>query len=200
MRAECLQKYPKPYGTMPALPKPDDMHIETERKFLVRDDSYKASAIRCHRLTQGYICRGSGRTVRVRLWDDRAVLTVKGPGNAGGMSRYEWEKEISDSDAKDLFLLCQDGIIDKTRYIVPAYSPCSVPSDGETPDRPAACGERFFEVDEFHGENAGLVIAEIELGSETEPFDRPDWLGEEVTGDPRYYNSYISLHPFSSWR
>ena len=156
------------------------MNIETERKFLVKDTSYKAEATESHRLTQGYICKDSGRTVRVRLWDDRAVLTIKGPGSASGMSRYEWEKEISAEDARDLFLLCRDGIIDKTRHIVPA--------DG-----------KIFEVDEFHGENAGLVMAEIELASEDEEFTRPAWLGKEVTGDRRYYNSMLSLNPYSAW-
>ena len=157
------------------------MHIETERKFLVKDDSFKTLATESHRLTQGYICRESGRTVRVRLCDDRAFLTIKGGSNASGMSRFEWEKEIPAEDARDLFLLCQGGIIDKTRYIIPADS------------------GRFFEVDEFHGENAGLVMAEIELGSETESFEQPDWLGAEVTGDRRYYNSMLSAHPFSEW-
>lgn len=156
------------------------MHIETERKFLVKDDSFKAAATERHRLTQGYICKGSGRTVRVRLWDDKAVLTIKGAGSASGMSRYEWEKEITAEDARDLFLLCQDGIIDKIRYIVPF--------DG-----------KIFEVDEFHGENSGLVMAEIELASEDENFTKPEWLGAEVTGDRRYYNSMLSLNPYSHW-
>lgn len=156
------------------------MHIETERKFLVKNESFKAAAAESHRLTQGYICKGSGRTVRVRLWDDKAVLTIKGAGSASGMSRYEWEKEITAEDARDLFLLCQDGIIDKTRYIVPF--------DG-----------KIFEVDEFHGENSGLVMAEIELASEDENFTRPEWLGAEVTGDRRYYNSMLSLNPYSHW-
>ena len=116
------------------------MNIEIERKFLVKDESFKSMATESHRLTQGYICKESGRTVRVRLWDDKGYLTIKGAGSASGMSRYEWEKEISAEDARDLFMLCQSGIIDKTRYIVPV--------DGKT-----------FEVDEFYGENAGLVMA-----------------------------------------
>ena len=156
------------------------MHIETERKFLVKDGTYKAEATESHRLTQGYICRDHGRTVRVRLWDDKAFLTIKGSGDAKGMSRYEWEKEISVSDAKELFLLCQSGIIDKTRYMVPY--------DG-----------KVFEVDEFYGENSGLVVAEIELSSEDEAFSRPEWLGEEVTGDRRYYNSMLTMSPYSTW-
>ena len=157
------------------------MNIEIERKFLVKDESFKSMATESHRLTQGYICKESGRTVRVRLWDDKGYLTIKGAGSASGMSRYEWEKEISAEDARDLFMLCQSGIIDKTRYIVPV--------DGKT-----------FEVDEFYGENAGLVMAEIELESEDASFTRPSWLGKEVTGDRRYYNSMLSVHPFSEWR
>ncbi len=157
------------------------MHIETERKFLVRNDSYKDMASASHRLAQGYICREGGNTVRIRLWDDTAFLTIKGAGNAGGMSRCEWEMEIPVEDARDLFLLCRNGIIDKTRYIVPYKG-------------------KIFEVDEFHGENSGLVVAEIELGSETESFARPDWLGAEVTGDRRYYNSMLSVNPYSTWK
>ena len=157
------------------------MNIEIERKFLVKDESFKGMATESHRLTQGYICKESGRTVRVRLWDDKGYLTIKGAGSASGMSRYEWEKEISAEDARDLFMLCQSGIIDKTRYIVPV--------DGKT-----------FEVDEFYGENVGLVMAEIELESEDAAFTRPSWLGKEVTGDRRYYNSMLSVHPFSEWR
>ena len=157
------------------------MNIEIERKFLVKDESFKSMATESHRLTQGYICKESGRTVRVRLWDDKGYLTIKGAGSASGMSRYEWEKEISAEDARDLFMLCQSGIIDKTRYIVPV--------DG-----------KIFEVDEFYGENAGLVMAEIELESEDAAFTRPSWLGKEVTGDRRYYNSMLSVHPFSEWR
>lgn len=156
------------------------MNIEIERKFLVKDESYKAEATESHRLVQGYICKESGRTVRVRLWDDKGYLTIKGAGSASGMSRYEWEKEISAEDAEELFMLCISGIIDKTRYIVPV--------DG-----------KIFEVDEFHGENDGLAMAEIELESEEEHFTRPEWLGAEVTGDRRYYNSMLSVHPYSEW-
>lgn len=155
------------------------MHIETERKFLVRDSSYRAQAVESHRVRQGYIAHDSGRTVRVRIWDERGILTIKGP-TFGGMSRLEWEEEIPLQDAEDLFLLCKPGVIDKVRYIIPA-------------------GERRFEVDEFHGDNEGLVMAEIELGSPGEAFERPAWLGEEVTGDKRYYNSYLSRCPFRTW-
>lgn len=156
------------------------MNIETERKFLVQDEGFKAQAVENHRIRQGYIAHDGGRTVRVRLWDDTGVLTIKGPSMDGGMSRYEWEKEISREEAEDLFLLCKPGMVDKTRWIIPA-------------------GERKFEVDEFHGENEGLVMAEIELGSPDEAFERPSWLGDEVTGDKRYYNSYLARIPFKRW-
>ena len=139
------------------------MQIETERKFLVLDDSYKAQAVESHRIRQGYIAHDMGRSVRVRILDDKGILTVKGPFIGVG-SRPEWEKEISLKEAEELFLICKPGSIDKTRWIVPA-------------------GERKFEVDEFHGENEGLVMAEIELESQDEAFERPSWLGEEVTGD-----------------
>ena len=155
------------------------MQIETERKFLVLDDGYKAQAVESHRIRQGSIAHDMGRSVRVRILDEKGILTVKGPFIGMG-SRPEWEKEISLKEAEDLFLICKPGSIDKTRWIVPA-------------------GERCFEVDEFHGDNEGLVMAEIELGSPDEAFDRPSWLGEEVTGDPRYYNGYLARNPFKSW-
>lgn len=157
-----------------------ESHIETERKFLVKDNSYKETATESHRMTQGYICRESGRTVRVRISGGKAWLTIKGASSGSGMSRYEWEREIPAEEAEELMKLCQEGTVDKTRHIVP-YE-----------------GHRF-EVDEFHGENRGLVIAEVELENETEPFGKPAWLGKEVTGDRRYYNSMLTLHPFSEW-
>ena len=157
------------------------MHIETERKFLVRDDSWKAAASEAIHMVQGYIAHDGGNTVRVRICGNKAFLTIKGP-SANGMSRLEWEKEIPVSDARDLLPLCHGGIIDKTRYIVPEE------------------GGLRFEVDEFHGDNAPLVMAEIELPSEDAPFVRPLWLAEEVTGDRRYYNSYLTVFPFKSWK
>ncbi len=156
-----------------------EMHIETERKFLTVNDSFKAEAVSSHRIAQGYIAHDGGNTVRVRILDGTGILTIKGPC-FNGMSRAEWEKEISLEDAEALLKLCHGGIIDKIRYIVPA-------------------GKRFFEIDEFRGENEGLVMAEIELGSEDEAFERPAWLGEEVTGNRQYYNSYLSKHPFKTW-
>ena len=139
----------------------------------------KAQAVESHRIRQGYIAHDMGRSVRVRILDDKGILTVKGPFIGVG-SRPEWEKEISLQEAEELFLICKPGSIDKTRWIVPA-------------------GERKFEVDEFHGENEGLVMAEIELESQDEAFERPSWLGEEVTGDPRFYNGYLARNPFKNW-
>ena len=155
------------------------MQIETERKFLVLDDGFKTQAVESHRIRQGYIAHDMGRSVRVRILDDKGILTVKGPFIGVG-SRPEWEKEIYLKEAEELFQICKPGSIDKTRWIVPA-------------------GERKFEVDEFHGENEGLVMAEIELESQDEAFGRPSWLGEEVTGNPRFYNGYLARNPFKNW-
>ncbi len=156
------------------------MHIETERKFLVKDLSFKDLAIRSYEIRQGYVAHDGGNTVRVRIRDKQGFLTIKGP-SLNGISRYEWEREISLEDARELFLLCRGGSIEKTRYIVPD-------------------GEKFFEVDVFYGENEGLVMAEIELERPDEPFERPDWLGREVTGDRRFYNSHLLRNPFKLWR
>ena len=163
--------------------------MEIERKFLVRNDAYRRQAHASSHIRQGYISSGKGCTVRVRLRDDEAFLTIKGPSIIPG-SRPEWEKEISLREAEDLFPLCKPGSVDKTRWIVPAGGSAGSPTGPST---------RFFEVDEFHGENAGLVMAEIELGSPDEPFERPSWLGEEVTEDKRYYNGYLAEHPFKTW-
>jgi CYTH domain-containing protein len=156
------------------------MHTETERKFLVLNDSFLAEATAALRIAQGYIAHDGGNTVRVRLRDGQGILTIKGPSR-DGLSRAEWEMEIPLQDATDLFALCKSGRVEKIRHIVPAGN------------------GRCFEVDEFLGDNEGLVMAEIELGSEDEAFVRPDWLGEEVTGDRRYYNSYLSARPFKTW-
>ena len=150
-------------------------------------------------MVQGYICRESGRTVRVRIADDRAYLTINGAGDASGMSRLEWEMEINVSDARQLLTLCTDGIIDKTRYIVPASAGPEPESSIYAAGNHESAG-RVWEIDEFYGDNEGLVMAEIELGSIDERFVRPSWLGEEVTGDRRYYNSMLSVHPYSTWR
>ena len=154
--------------------------LEIERKFLVIDDSYKAMAFRSDRIAQGYICREGGNSARVRVRGDKGYITIKGPSLDGGLSRFEWEKEISVAEALELLKLCHDGIIDKIRHLV-------------------KFGKHIFEVDEFFGDNEGLVFAEIELTDVNEEFLRPAFLGEEVTGNPRYYNAYISKHPYSTW-
>ena len=156
------------------------MAQEIERKFLVKDDSYKALAYHSSRIAQGYICSMRGRTVRVRIRDDKGYLTIKGPSDASGLGRYEWEKEIPLHEAQELMKLCEPGMIDKTRYLVRS-------------------GKHIFEVDEFYGDNEGLAVAEVELSSVDEQFARPAWLGEEVTGDKRYYNSSLACNPFCKW-
>lgn len=159
------------------------IHTETERKFLVLSEAFKAEAVASHRIRQGYIARDNGNSVRVRIKDNTGILTIKGP-SADDISRTEWEIEIPLPDAEALLKLCHGGIIDKTRYIV---------SEGTPPSG------RVFEVDEFYGDNEGLVMAEIELGNANDPFEKPSWLGKEVTGDRHYYNSYLSLHPYKTW-
>ena len=155
--------------------------IETERKFLVRGDDYKRRAHKSYRIKQGYISSGNGRTVRVRIRDNQGFLTIKGPSLDGGLSRYEFEKEIALEEANQLFMICEPGVIDKTRYLV-------------------ASGKHTFEVDEFYGDNDGLVIAEVELSSPDEPYEKPDFIGEEVTGDKRYYNSHLRKNPYKMWK
>ena len=145
---------------------------EIERKFLVRDE-FKHLAKKSTRIVQGYLSSVPERVVRVRIYGDQAFLTIKGIGNASGTTRFEWEKEISVADAQSLLNLCETGVIEKTRYLIDA-------------------NPYVYEVDEFLGENEGLVIAEIELPSEDAVFPKPDWLGEEVTGDMRYYNSMLA--------
>ena len=159
-------------------------NVDTERKFLVLGPQYQAEAVRSLRMQQGYLARGGGNTVRVRTAGDRAWLTVKGP-SPNGISRLEWEKEIPVADAEELLALCVGAVIDKTRWIVPV--------EGASP---SAGKGRYFEVDEFHGDNEGLVVAEIELDSEDEKFPKPQWLGEEVTSDPRYRNARLADHPY----
>ena len=146
--------------------------LEIERKFLVVDDSYKQLSYGSFHIVQGYICSERGRTVRVRIRDERAYLTIKGPSENGGLTRYEFEREIPLEDGRQMMQLCEPGIIDKTRWLVKS-------------------GNHTFEVDEFHGANEGLVVAEVELAYEDEPFKKPDFIGKEVTGDRRYYNSEL---------
>lgn len=159
------------------------MAQEIERKFLVCGDDYKREAYAVSHIQQGYIGTKPGRTVRIRVRDDKAYLTIKGPAGKAGLSRYEFETEISPSDAHDLLLLCEPGLIDKHRYLVKS-----------------ADGEHTWEVDEFHGDNDGLVMAEIELRSETESFEKPHFIGQEVTGDRRYYNGHLRANPYKLWR
>ncbi|ULC59611.1 CYTH domain-containing protein [Flaviramulus sp. BrNp1-15] len=155
--------------------------IEIERKFLVISDDFKKEAFKKSRIIQGFLNSHKERTVRVRLKDNIGFITVKGLSSEDGLSRFEWEKEISKQEAESLLKLCEPTIIDKTRYEVKA-------------------GKHIFEVDEFFGDNEGLVIAEIELEQENETFKKPSWLGEEVTGKVKYYNSQISKQPFKFWK
>ena len=154
--------------------------LEIERKFLVCGDDYKLLAYDSSRIKQGYICSGHGRTVRVRRRGDCGYLTIKGPSDGKGMSRYEFEKEITLEEAEQLFKLCEPGIIDKTRYLVRSDN-------------------HVFEVDEFYGDNEGLVMAEVELQSEDETFEKPHFIGREVTGERRFYNSHLRKFPFVIW-
>lgn len=155
------------------------MANEIERKFLVKGD-FKNLAVKQTRIVQGYLSSVPERTVRVRIKGDKGFITIKGIGNVSGATRYEWEKEIPVSEVEDLLKICEPGIIDKTRYLVKA-------------------GNHTYEVDEFYGENEGLILAEIELSSENEKFEKPEWLGEEVTGDTKYYNSMLMKNPFTKW-
>ena len=154
--------------------------IEIERKFLVTDDSFKTAAFSQNHIAQGYLSSVPERTVRVRIKGDKGYLTIKGISNDSGMSRFEWEKEIPVAEAEELLLLCEKGVIDKTRFEI-------------------KLGNHIFEVDEFYGDNEGLIVAEIEFKSEMETFEKPNWLGEEVTNITRYYNSYLSTNPYKNW-
>ena len=155
--------------------------LEIERKFLVNSDAYKGVAARHSRIVQGFLNTDPERTVRVRVHGDKGVLTVKGMSNQTGTARFEWETQISVADATDLIDLCETPILEKVRFEV-------------------VVGNHVFEVDEFMGENKGLVIAEIELQHENEVFERPQWLGEEVTGIIKYYNSQLTKNPYNAWK
>lgn len=156
------------------------MAQEIEKKFLVAGD-FKQAAGNAVRITQGYLSSVPERIVRVRVKGEKGFITVKGIGNDTGASRFEWEKEIPVEDVKELLKICEPGVIDKTRYLVD-------------------CGAHTFEVDEFYGDNEGLVVAEVELSDENEEFSRPEWLGEEVTGDKKYYNSMLMKNPYKNWK
>lgn len=155
------------------------MALEIEKKFLVTGD-FKKDSIKATRITQGYLSSVPERTVRVRIKGDKGFITIKGIGSTSGASRFEWEKEIPVSEVEQLLEICEPGVIDKTRFLVTS-------------------GKHTFEVDEFYGENEGLVIAEVELSNENEAFVKPEWLGTEVTGDVRYYNSMLMKNPFKRW-
>jgi len=155
------------------------MAQEIERKYLVKGD-FKSLATKSTRITQGYLSSVPERTVRVRVKGDKGFITIKGIGSQSGASRYEWEKEIPVEEVHELLKICEPGVIDKTRYLVPV-------------------GKHTFEVDEFYGENEGLTLAEVELSSEGESIEIPAWIGKEVTGDVRYYNSMLMKKPYKSW-
>lgn len=155
--------------------------VEIEKKFLVKSQKYKSQAFKKEKISQGYLNSNPERTVRVRIRGEQGFLTIKGKSSESGMTRYEWEKEIPLKEAEELILLCEPGKIKKVRYLIKA-------------------GDFIFEVDEFLGENAGLTVAEIELTTEDSEFRKPEWLGEEVTADARYYNSQLCLNPYCNWK
>lgn len=154
--------------------------IEIERKFLVLSEAFKSEAFNATRIVQGFLNSDKERIVRVRIRDNDGFLTVKGKPSEDGLSRFEWEKQISKSDAEALLKLCEEGVIDKLRYEIKS-------------------GTHVFEVDEFFGDNQGLIVAEVELNEVSEFFEKPSWLGKEVTGQSKYYNSQLLNHPFSTW-
>ena len=155
--------------------------FEIERKFLLLNDSFKKEAYAKERIVQGFLSSVPERTVRVRLIGSTGFITVKGIGNASGTTRFEWEKEISKEEAESLLKICETGMIDKVRYFVKA-------------------GKHIYEIDEFALDNQGLVLAEIELINEGESFERPSWLGKEVTGEIKYYNSSLAKNPYQTWK
>ena len=156
------------------------MAQEIEKKFLVKSEDFKKEASKEIRIIQGYLSSIPERTVRVRVKGTKGFITIKGISNQSGASRYEWEKEIPVVEVEELFKICEPGVIDKTRYEIKA-------------------GKYTFEVDEFHGDNRGLTVAEIELTDENDTFEKPQWLGEEVTGDVKYYNSMLMKNPYKNW-
>lgn len=157
------------------------MAQEIERKFLLKNEDFKKEAFNNTKIVQGFLSTVPERTVRIRIKDNQGFITVKGIGNASGASRFEWEKEISLEDANDLLEISEPGVIDKTRFNIKS-------------------GKHTFEVDEFYGKNDGLIVAEVELNSEDEDFIKPDWLGEEVTGQVKYFNSMLMKNPFKDWQ
>ena len=154
-------------------------NTEIERKFLVKSDAFIAQATTSYEIMQGYLCKDPEKTIRVRIRDARAFLTIKSSLLRDGIAKFEWEKEIDLSDAKELMKICLPGAISKTRYIIKVKGERSKVKEDDLK----------WEVDVFHGRLEGRVLAEIELSDEDEAFERPDWLGEEVTGQPQYYNA-----------
>jgi CYTH domain-containing protein len=154
---------------------------EIERKFLVESTDFIKESIVNNRIVQGYLNSNPDRTVRVRIKGNKGFLTIKGKGNESGTTRFEWEKEIPVTEANQLLALCEEGVIDKIRYEIPF-------------------GKHLYEVDVFEGDNTGLIIAEIELNDENESFEKPNWLGAEVTGDERYYNAFLSNSSYKNWQ
>lgn len=154
--------------------------LEIERKFLIKNDLFVTEATQKSEISQGYLNSNPERTVRIRIKGKQGFITIKGKSNDSGTTRFEWEKEIPLQEAQELITLCEEHVIVKTRYIVPQ-------------------GIHKFEIDVFHGDNEGLVIAEIELSEEDEHFDKPVWLGEEVTNQVQYYNAYLSNKPYTKW-
>lgn len=154
--------------------------LEIERKFLVKSDDFKTAAFRKYEIAQGYLSSNPERTVRIRIKGESGFLTIKGKSNETGTTRLEWETEIALAEAKPLLSLCEKGMIIKTRYEVKVDN-------------------HVFEVDEFSGENEGLIVAEIELKDENEAFEKPYWLGKEVTNEPKYYNAALSHNPYKNW-
>lgn len=155
---------------------------EIERKFLILDDQdFRKDSFRSTRIVQGYLNSVAERTVRVRIRGEQGFLTIKGKSSSDGLTRFEWEKEIPVGEAEELLKICEPGIIEKIRHEV-------------------KLGDHIFEADEFLGENEGLLLAEVELTEANENFEKPEWLGEEVTGNKKYYNSYLSKFPYKEWQ
>jgi len=154
---------------------------EIERKFLVTATKFISENTKSNRIVQGYINSNPERSVRVRIKGNKGFLTIKGKGNESGTTRFEWEKEIPVAEANQLLALCEEGVIDKVRYEIPF-------------------GKHLYEVDVFEGDNKGLIIAEIELNDENDSFEKPSWLGAEVTGDNRYYNASLSVSSYKNWQ
>ncbi len=157
------------------------MAQEIEYKFLVRGD-FRPFVTQKHEIVQAYLSTNPNRTVRIRIQDERGFINIKGAAKISGLMRYEWEKEIPVDEARELMELRESGLVEKTRYLVPANNGLK------------------FEVDEFHGDNAGLLLAEIELPAADTPFEKPDWLGEDVTGNPSFYSAMLSKNPYKNWK